>query len=116
MKLLYNFGILLYYGLVYVASFFNDKAAKFVSGRKDVFSYLKSRIVFNDKCIWMHVSSLGEFEQGRPIIESVKRSHPEYKIILTFFLLPVMRYVRIMTGQTSSVIFLWTQLGMPVSL
>ena len=85
MKLLYNLGILLYYGLVYVASFFNDKAAKFVLGRKDVFSYLKSRIVFNDKYIWMHVSSLGEFEQGRPIIESVKRSHPEYKIILTFF-------------------------------
>ena len=40
MKLLYNLGILLYYGLVYVASFFNDKAAKFVLGRKDVFSYL----------------------------------------------------------------------------
>lgn len=85
MKLLYNLGILFYYALVYMASFFNDKAKKFVEGRKNVFSFLKERIVFNDKFIWMHVSSLGEFEQGRPIIEAIKKEHPEYKIILTFF-------------------------------
>lgn len=85
MKLLYNLGILLYYALVYIASFFNDKAKKFVAGRKGVFSFLAERIVFNDKFIWMHVSSLGEFEQGRPIIEAIKREHPEYKIVLTFF-------------------------------
>ncbi|HQJ90960.1 MAG TPA: glycosyltransferase N-terminal domain-containing protein, partial [Paludibacteraceae bacterium] len=85
MKLLYNLGILLYYAMAKIASLFNDKAAKFVSGRKDVFSFLKSRITYNDKFIWMHVSSLGEFEQGRPIIEKLKRSHSEYKIILTFF-------------------------------
>ncbi|MCQ2217046.1 MAG: 3-deoxy-D-manno-octulosonic acid transferase [Paludibacteraceae bacterium] len=83
--MLYNLGILFYYALVYMASFFNDKAKKFVEGRKNVFSFLKERIVFNDKFIWMHVSSLGEFEQGRPIIEAIKKEHPEYKIILTFF-------------------------------
>ncbi|MBP5455589.1 MAG: 3-deoxy-D-manno-octulosonic acid transferase [Paludibacteraceae bacterium] len=85
MKLIYNLGILLYYALAYIASFFDDKAKKFIEGRKNVFSFLAERIVYNDKFIWMHVSSLGEFEQGRPIIEAIRREHPEYKILLTFF-------------------------------
>lgn len=85
MKLIYNLGILVYYAVVCIASLFNDKAKKFVEGRRGVFSFLAERIVFNDKFIWMHVSSLGEFEQGRPIIEAIRRKHPEYKIILTFF-------------------------------
>ncbi|MBO4805119.1 MAG: 3-deoxy-D-manno-octulosonic acid transferase [Paludibacteraceae bacterium] len=85
MKLIYNLGILLYYAIVYIVSFFDDKAKKFIEGRKNVFSFLAERIVYNDKFIWMHVSSLGEFEQGRPIIEAIRREHPEYKIILTFF-------------------------------
>lgn len=69
----------------YIASFFNEKAKKFVEGRKNIFSKIKERIAYNDKFIWMHVASLGEFEQGRPLIELIKKRHPEYKILLTFF-------------------------------
>ena len=86
MDLLYSIGIYLFAGLARIAALFNAKARLYVSGRKDIFSRLKN--VFqseNAPIIWIHCASLGEFEQGRPIIESFKNDFPDYKILLTFF-------------------------------
>lgn len=86
MRLVYNFFIFLYKKTISLAAFFgNDKAKKWLKGREDVFSKLKSAIREEDKTIWFHCASLGEFEQGRPLIETIKKSYPEYKILLTFF-------------------------------
>ena len=85
MTLLYNIGILLYSFGAWVASFFNDKAKKFVEGRKDVFETLQTKLSSDEKYVWIHAASLGEFEQGRPIIEKLRLLKPEYKILLTFF-------------------------------
>lgn len=83
--IIYNLAILLYQFGVWVASFFNEKAKQFHDGRVDLLKKLKDQVDGNAKYIWVHAASLGEFEQGRPIIERIKREHPEYKIILTFF-------------------------------
>ncbi|MGL5317836.1 MAG: 3-deoxy-D-manno-octulosonic acid transferase [Bacteroidales bacterium] len=64
---------------------FKEKEKNLALGQKNVFSYLKEHIDPNANYIWFHASSLGEFEQGRPMIEKIKREHPEYSIILTFF-------------------------------
>ena len=57
----------------------------FVNGRKDVFPTLKNKIAPNDKTIWFHAASLGEFEQGLPVMEQIKKQFPQHKIIVTFF-------------------------------
>lgn len=85
MKLFYDLGLLIYHFGVWVASFWNDKAAKFIGGRKGVIEYISERIDADSKYVWVHAASLGEFEQGRPVIEQIKKIKPEYKIILTFF-------------------------------
>ncbi len=85
MLLIYNFGIRLYYLLALITSRFNKKAALWIEGRKNTFEILKNFEAGNNKVIWFHVSSLGEFEQGRPIIESLLDQHPDYKIVLSFF-------------------------------
>lgn len=83
---MYSFGIYLIAGLVQIASLFNAKAKAFVSGRRKIFSRLKSAFEANPSPIaWIHCASLGEFEQGRPVIEKFKRDFPKYKILLTFF-------------------------------
>lgn len=64
---------------------FHPKIKLFVAGRKLVFSTLENTISKNDKVIWVHVASLGEFEQGLPIIEKLKIEYPSYKILVTFF-------------------------------
>lgn len=64
---------------------FNSKAKKWVEGRKGIFQKLEAAIPAADKVIWMHCASLGEFEQGRPLIEVLKKDYPAYKILLTFF-------------------------------
>ena len=69
-----------------VAGIFNKKARDFVQGREKVFENLKSSFKDNkSRVVWMHCASLGEFEQGRPLIESLRREFPEVKILLTFF-------------------------------
>lgn len=68
-----------------MAALFNPKAKKWVLGRKDLFKKLSAAITPTDKVIWMHCASLGEFEQGRPLLESIKEKYPHYKILLTFF-------------------------------
>ncbi|NQU88372.1 MAG: 3-deoxy-D-manno-octulosonic acid transferase [Mariniphaga sp.] len=83
--MLYNIGIYLYGLLVYLTFPFNRKAHLFVRGRKNWKKNLTQKIISGSKYIWFHCASLGEFEQGRPLIEKVKESYPDYKILLTFF-------------------------------
>jgi len=85
MRWLYNIGILGYYLLVRIASLRDAKARKWIEGRKDMFRRLRETIKPGEPLLWFHASSLGEFEQGRPVIESIKKQKPNYKILLTFF-------------------------------
>lgn len=86
MKLLYNIAMLIYQSFIWLASKFNNnKATLFLSGRENVFALLEQKRLSGEHYVWFHAASLGEFEQGRPIMESLKNSHPEYKILLTFF-------------------------------
>lgn len=82
---MYNLAILLYALVVHIISPFHRKARLMVKGHKEVFKKLKEEIDPSSKYIWLHAASLGEFEQGRPIIERIKREYPSYKILLTFF-------------------------------
>ena len=85
MNFLYSIAIRLYSGLVAIASLFgNEKARLWWNGRKNQWKNLNS-IDKDEEWIWMHVSSLGEFEQGLPVIESLKNNFPQYKLLLTFF-------------------------------
>ena len=85
MNYLYNFVISLAGIILKILAIFNKKIALFVNGRKQTFSRLQSQIKPDDKTIWIHCASLGEFEQGRPIIEKLRKSKPSYKIVLSFF-------------------------------
>ena len=85
MRSLYNAGISIYSLAVKIASGKNEKARLMINGHKEVFNYLKKNITGKEDIIWVHASSLGEFEQGRPLIERIKREKPQYKILLTFF-------------------------------
>jgi 3-deoxy-D-manno-octulosonic-acid transferase len=85
MKILYNTGILFYNTLIYIVSVFNEKARLLVRGRQGWQQRLKENVNPAGRNIWVHCSSLGEFEQGRPLIEEITRLHPDYRIILTFF-------------------------------
>ncbi|MBP5307197.1 MAG: 3-deoxy-D-manno-octulosonic acid transferase [Paludibacteraceae bacterium] len=85
MWLLYNIGIYIYGLLIFVASFFDEKAKKRYKGQRETFRYLKSRINGQRGILWIHAASYGEFEQARPIIESIKSREPQRKILLTFF-------------------------------
>ena len=85
MKILYNTGIFIYTVIVHILALFNPKASLWVKGRRGWQRRLSEKINPEDRKIWIHCSSLGEFEQGRPVIEEIKRLHPEFKIVLTFF-------------------------------
>ncbi len=85
MRCLYNISIFSYYLLILAASLVNKKAGLWLRGRKRIFSRLKTAINPDDKIVWFHCSSLGEFEQGRPVIEAYKIKYPQHKILLTFF-------------------------------
>jgi 3-deoxy-D-manno-octulosonic-acid transferase len=84
---LYNFLLLAYYFLIRVASVFNKKARAWIAGRRDWQESLSEKIsgLRGREIIWFHCASLGEFEQGRPLIEELRRRNPEYRIILSFF-------------------------------
>lgn len=78
--------MLIYQSFIWLASKFNNnKATLFLSGRENVFALLEQKRLPGEHYVWFHAASLGEFEQGRPIMESLKNSHPEFKILLTFF-------------------------------
>lgn len=86
MLFLYNLGVRFYSLAIWIASFFNPKAKLWREGRKNIFERLAYAFQGNtDPVIWFHTSSLGEFEQGRPVIEQIKENHPELKILITFF-------------------------------
>ena len=86
MRILYNVGIYLYLTGIYIYSLFDSKAKLWVAGRKGIFNQLKSKLNNkNEKIAWFHAASLGEFEQGRTVIEKFKVKYPDYKILLTFF-------------------------------
>ncbi len=68
-----------------IAALFNPKARKWLKGRKDIFHRLQQALPAGEKIIWIHCASLGEFEQGRPVMERLKTEFPRYKILLTFF-------------------------------
>lgn len=82
-EIVYSFAMSCYLSFIRIAAVFNEKARLWISGRKAQASVL-SDLKLN-KCIWFHVSSLGEFEQGRNLIECIKKNHPEIPIVLTFF-------------------------------
>lgn len=82
---LYNIGIFLYALVVRIISPFHRKARKMILGHKETYRILRQQIDPNDSYIWFHAASLGEFEQGRPIMEAIRKKHAEYKILLTFF-------------------------------
>ncbi len=82
---LYNISMLIYGLLVRLASLFNAKAKLFIRGRKGIFKHISAKFNGNDRPIWFHFASLGEFEQGRPVLEKIKALKPNEKIIVTFF-------------------------------
>ena len=85
MLYLYNLIIQFASFLLKITAFINPKIKLFVNGRKDVFKILQEKINFDDKTIWFHAASLGEYEQGLPVIEEIKKKYLNHKIIITFF-------------------------------
>jgi len=85
MLVIYNIALWFYKIGIFLASFFNQKAKLWIEGRKNIFQQLKNTIPQNEKILWMHCASLGEFEQGRSLLEKVKKEKPSYKILLTFY-------------------------------
>ncbi len=85
MLFLYNIFINAYVAAIKLSSFTNKKAAKWISGRKNLFEKLQKQITAGDKIIWFHCSSAGELEQGLPVVERLNASYPNYKILITFF-------------------------------
>jgi len=81
----YNLVIYLYAFVVRIISPFHKKAGKMIKGHKQTYKILKEKVDKDAAYIWFHAASLGEFEQGRPIIEEIKNKYPQYKILLTFF-------------------------------
>lgn len=84
MKYIYSAAIRLYGLGIFAASFFNPKARLWIRGRKGIFSRMEEKVK-NNRLIWFHAASLGEFEQGRPVMEEIRRRYPVYTILLTFF-------------------------------
>lgn len=86
MRLLYSIGIFLYSVGIRIAAIANHKAKLWLRGRRNLFRNLQTALSKDErKVIWFHCASLGEFEQGRPLIERIRTQHPGYKILLTFF-------------------------------
>jgi len=85
MKLIYSLGVVLYTALIYVAFPFSQKARSWTQGRRKWISRLSEYSNSERPTIWFHCASLGEFEQGRPLIEKIKERSGETRILLTFF-------------------------------
>ena len=85
MLFIYNLLTLIASGIVKIAAIFSPKMKLFVEGRKTVFNTLSQKIQPGDRTIWFHSASLGEYEQGLPVMEKVRELYPNHKIVLTFF-------------------------------
>lgn len=82
---MYTFILYIYSFGAWVFSFFNKKVKKMIAGQRQTYGRLRQAIRPDDRVVWFHCASLGEFEQGRPIMERLRTHHPEYTILLTFF-------------------------------
>ena len=82
---MYNIIIYLYALGVAILSLFNEKVRKMQQGEHDAIRILREKVDPQAKYVWFHAASLGEFEQGRPLMEQLRRDFPQYKILLTFF-------------------------------
>ena len=85
MKVLYNIGILLFTAIAHLVAPFNSKVSLWIKGQKNWEGKIREKINSGDRTIWIHCASLGEFEQGRPVLEKIKKEMPGHKIVLTFF-------------------------------
>lgn len=85
MNFLYQIAVRFYLLAARISALFNEKARHFIRGQQTVFPYLEDKLDHQRPIIWVHCASLGEFEQGRPLIEQIKKDHPAYQILLTFF-------------------------------
>jgi len=85
MKIFYSIGISVYGAFIFLVSLFNEKARLLRKGQQSAFALLKEKVDPNANYVWFHAASLGEFEQGRPVMEQLKKEQPETKILLTFF-------------------------------
>ncbi|MCM1345872.1 MAG: 3-deoxy-D-manno-octulosonic acid transferase [Bacteroides sp.] len=83
--MLYSLALYLYTFCALVAAIFNKKIRTLIKGQVRTFGILRTQIKRTDRIVWFHAASLGEFEQGRPLMERLRKTHPEYKILLTFF-------------------------------
>ncbi len=81
------YNIVIYFVLfgIAVASLFNEKVRKMWRGEREAFKILRQKVDPDAKYVWFHAASLGEFEQGRPLMERIRKDHPQYKILLTFY-------------------------------
>lgn len=85
MNILYQLIITLSQGILPLAAIFSPKINLFLRGRKHVFSLLKQGLNPHKKTIWLHAASLGEYEQGVPVLESLRSTYPQHQVLLTFF-------------------------------
>jgi len=85
MRALYNISIWGYLIAIHIAALFNPSAKLWVEGRKNIYQKIKEKLQNSKNIIWVHCASLGEFEQGRPILEAYKSKHKNHQILLTFF-------------------------------
>ena len=85
MRLLYSLLINTVMPILHIVALFNKKMKLFVQGRTSVFSTLQEKITPTDKVIWFHAASLGEYEQGLPVMEKMRMLYPSHKILVTFF-------------------------------
>ncbi len=85
MLFIYNLLTIIASGIVKIAALFSPKMKLFVEGRKTVFETLSQKIKPGDRTIWFHSASLGEYEQGLPVMEKIRELYPNHKIVLTFF-------------------------------
>ena len=83
--MLYNIAIYIYDFLVHIAAVFSRKPRKMIQGHREVYDILRRQQEKDARYIWFHAASLGEFEQGRPLMERIKERYPDYRILLTFF-------------------------------
>src|SRR5574343_1162340 len=85
MNQIYNLIVILASQLLKIITLFSPKMKLFVEGRKAVFKTLENKIQATDRTIWFHAASLGEYEEGLPVIEAIKQQYPNHKIVVTFF-------------------------------
>ncbi len=85
MRFIYSVLIKLAWVVIWFTQFFSDKMKLFVSGRKNTFSVLSNALSPSDKTLWFHCASLGEYEQGVPVMEELKKQFPKHKLVISFF-------------------------------